>query len=276
MHHEISKISLLAALLINLTLAACGGAGGSSGIKVTAGDFVSINGVTYATNSSTVHESGALDQASQYGYLYGGSAAVISMNDAQSGNSLSFQVLSTVNGWPGVFTVLGTGTNTTAYITDKSVATSGNMQANSMASGTGGSITFSSFGAVWQPITGCFNINLCDFNAVCAASIKNHTGSFGIHPSTGKNYFTVLTNATGGTLTLSITLTSTVDVNMAVYSDAGFTTPATCNITNTQNVAGNGIESCAISVVGNQRIYVTVSQPASAVGQETFTLALIE
>ncbi len=301
MHHEIKGLALLGALSLNLALTACGG--GSSGANGNAANSVEINGVTYSASGNSVYADGYVDQTSEYGYQLGGPAAVISMYDTQTGNSLYFQVLSTVDGWPGIFAVLGTGTSTTAYVTDKSVATGGNMEANSLVSGTGGTITFNSFGSVGQAITGSYNINLCDRNAACSASVKNYTGSFnitraanigslaepssfqipqstsipfrfGIHPTTGKNHFIIPANATGGTMT--ITLTPTVDVNMSVYADAGFTTPATCDVTSTLNVTGNGAETCAISVTANQEIYVTVSQPASATDRETFTLAMSE
>lgn len=306
MNHVIKKISLFAALAINFLLAACGGAAGVGGGAT--GDTVSINGTTYTANSSTLDVSGYVIQTSTYFSLYGGPTAIIGMNDTQSKNTLILQITSTVDGWPGVYTLLGVGKDTVAYITDKTVATGGVMQdldnLSGGTGGTGGSITVDSFGALGQAIKGSFNMKLCDKNAVCANSIKTYIGTFnvnrkanigslaspvymtttapanayaypnGINQSTGKNYYTIATNSTGGTLTL--TVTPTVDVNMAVFMDAGFTTPATCNTPNTLNLPGMSVETCAITVTPNQKLYLTMSQPASAPVFETYTLKVAE
>lgn len=304
MYQLIKKSSLLLALSISFFLASCGGGGSSSGGTVS--DTVSINGTSYSANS-TLYIEGLLFQISQYGSLYGGPTAFITMNDRQTGNSLFFQITTTVDGWPGVYSLFSNSADTRADITDKSVTTGGLMAVmNNVAGGeaTGGSITINAFGEIGQPIKGSFNINMCDRNATCPASLKNYTGSFninrvanygsitrpayltpmapasayaspnGISPATGKNYYTVASNATGGTLT--ITLTPSVDVNMAVYTDAGFTTPATCNVTNTLNVVGNVVETCAITVAANQRLYFAVGQVATATAFETYTLKVTE
>lgn len=297
MRQAIKKISLLSALSISIILSACGGGGSGS----ATGDNFSFNGAKYPANGSTVLGEGFLIQTSPDGYQYDGQTAVVFMADKPSGNELSLQVTDTVDGWPGTYSLYGGITST--RITDKSVPTGGNMQDLANGSGTGGSITVNSFGVVGQQIAGTFNVNLCDMNAVCSASIKNYTGTFsvhrtanygsiarssivsipvptptayadGIHPATGKNYYTIPTNATGGTLTL--TLTPTVDVNMAVYTDAGFATPATCDVPSTLNVVGSGVETCAITVTANQKIYLTVSQAPAATFMETYTLNVAE
>jgi hypothetical protein len=310
LNQVIKKILLLAIFAISLILAACGGGGGSSG-GGTVADNVSINSTAYVVNSSTVRVSGYQMQTSPSGYQTGGPVGVIWMNDTQTGNALFFQVVSTADGWPGVHFLYGSGTGTSATITDKSVTTGGLMVDSANGNGTGGSITIDTFGDIGQQITGSFNMNLCDNYTVCSASIKNYTGTFsvirtanygslarpasvlipvpastsytnGIHPASGKNYYAIPTNSTGGTLTLTLSpsvgfnLAPTVDVNMAVFTDAGFTTPATCDVTNTLNVAGNGVETCAVTVTANQRLYISVSQTATATAFETYTLKVAE
>jgi hypothetical protein len=300
MHHIGKKIVLFAALSINLILASCG-AGGSSDVATVVSDSMTVNGVTYSAKDSSIRLLGLVDQASQYGYQMGGPAAFFSMSDSRTGNTIYLQLLSTSNGWPGSYYLWNTTDPDTARIKDNTVATGGNMVVQSGVNS--GTVTINSFGSIGQPITGSFNINLCDSSAVCSSSVKKYTGTFrltraanmgslgkttnlsipqpvasvypfGIHPATGKNYFVIPSNATGGTLT--ITLVPTVDVNMAVYTDAAFTTPATCNVVSNLNVAGNGTETCAITVAANQKTYVTVSQPASATGRETFNLSIAE
>jgi hypothetical protein len=298
MHHIGKKAVLFAALSINLILASCG-AGGSSDVATVVSDSMTVNGVTYSAKDSSIRLLGLVDQASQYGYQMGGPAAFISMSDSRTGNTVYLQLLSTSNGWPGSNYLWDTTDPNTARIKDNTVATGGNMVVQSGVNS--GTVTINSFGSIGQPITGSFNINLCDSSAVCSSSVKNYTGTFrltraanmgslskttnlsipqpvasykfGIHPATGKNYFVIPSNATGGTLT--IMLVPTVDVNMAVFTDAAFTTPATCKVNNL-NVAGSGTETCAITVAANQKTYVTVSQPASATGRETFILSIAE
>jgi hypothetical protein len=210
--------------------------------------------------------------------------------------------MSTINGWPGTYFLLGVGSENWAHITDTSLATNGSMLDLANGTGTGGSITIGAFGNIGQQITGSLNINLCDATTVCSTSIKNYTGNFsvtrtanygsiampallnpytppmtwggGIHPVTGSNYYVVTTNSIGGTLTL--TLTPTVDVNMAVFTDDGFTTPATCNVISNLNVVGSGVEICAVTVTANQKFYLTVSQIVTATSRETYTLKVSE
>jgi hypothetical protein len=59
---------------------------------------------------------------------------------------------------------------------------------------------------------------------------------------------------------------------MAVFSDVGFSTPATCDVASTLNITGSGVETCAIAVTANQRIYMTVSQATAASAAETYEL----
>jgi hypothetical protein len=299
----IKKLSLPAVISLSLTLAACGGAVGTSVGGATTTDSVTVNGTTYTENGTTLKIDGYLNQTSTNTYKYGGPFAYLTMTDTTSGNVLYLQVLSTASGWPGVYNLVSGGADTSANMIDKSVTTGGLMLDLANGSGTGGSITIDSFGAAGELIKGSFNINLCDANTTCATSVKNYSGvhsisrtanygslarpatvstpvpagttySYGIHPATGRNYYAITTNATGGTLTL--TLTPTVDVNMAVLTDAGFTTPATCNVTSTLNVAGTGVETCAITVTTNQKLYVTVSQTTTATNKETYTLKVAE
>jgi hypothetical protein len=296
-------------LAINLTLSACGGGGGAgaaagaTGSNATTSGSVTINGTTYSTNSSTVRVGGLVNQTSPYNtYASAATAASISMGDTQTGNSLILQVLGSASGWPGVYTAQNAGGSTTAYITDKSVVTGGNMQVVG-APGSGGTITIDSFGSVGQTIAGSFNLNLCDGIATCPASLKNYTGTFsatrsanvgslakpakfniptatytnyqlGIHPTTGKNYFAIPTNATGGIL--RIVLNPSVATDMAIFTDPGFTTPATCDVYSSMNLPDVAPEVCNITVAANQTIYVTVSQPATATAFETFILKLAE
>jgi hypothetical protein len=177
------------------------------------------------------------------------------------------------------------------------------MKVIGVATGSGGTITIDSFGSVGQTISGSYNVDLCDSNAACPASLKNYTGTFsttrsanigsmtkparfniptatytnyqlGIYPTTGKNYFAIPTNATGGIL--RIVLNPSVDANMAIFTDPGFTTPATCDVYSNMNLPDVAPEVCNITVAANQTIYVTVSQPATATAFETFILKLAE
>jgi len=305
----IKKLSLLATLTLNLALAACGGATGYSagGGSGTAADKVSINGTTYTANGSIVKISGYINQIHPYAYQLGGPMGAITMSDTQSGNRVSFQVLSTIDGWPGVYGLMSTSTGTYAMITDKSVTTGGVMLDLADGSGTGGSISINSFGDIGQPITGSFDMNLCDINATfCLAAVKKYSGTFsvirtanfgsltkpvtfftstpaapvsysnGITPATGKNYYIVNTNVTGGTLTITLTPATSGDVNLAVYTDAGYTTPATCDVSSTLNVIGSAAETCGITVIANQKLYLTVRQTTAAVALETYALKMTE
>lgn len=290
------RISLFVVLSANLILSACGGGSGSGG--GTAAEYVSINGTRYAEDGSNVLVGGYLDQTSSDAYQYGGQTGFVWMYDAQSGNTMSLQFASTADGWPGTYNFVAFSTGTYAMVRDPSISANAIMLPN--GSGTGGSITIGSFGNIGQPITGSFNANLCDMYSACSTGIKNYAGTFsavrianygslanpaslfpsatpgtwteGISPVTGKNYCVISGTSLAGTLTLS--LAPSVDVNMAVFTDAGFTSPATCNVTSHLNVAGNGMETCAITVAANQDIYMTVSQATAATVPETYDLTV--
>ena len=305
MNRLIKNISLLAVLPIFLTLTSCGGGGG--GNNSTSGNNVNINGTTYTENGSAVHVEGFINQTSQYGYQMGGPTVVITMDDTQSGNSLSFSIPTTNHGFPGTYNLFAFSGPNSAYITDKTVATGGNMLVG--GTGTGGAITIShSSSPVGKPLVGSFNLDLCDLNAVCSNSIKKYTGTFsvnltsnnlgsiampsgisfsapatpvsyyeGVAPTTGKNYYFVPANATGGALTLTLIPSApNGDVNMAVFTDAGFATPATCDVASNLSVVGGGVETCGITVAANQQIYFTVSQTNTATFMETYTLNAVE
>ena len=296
---QIALRLLLAVIVPTIMITGCGG---TSSATSNAAPNVSINGTQYIDNGSTVGVEGFENQTSKYGYQYGGPTVVVEMNDTTSGNSLRFEAISTVDGFPEIDSLTGTS-GTTAYITDKSVSTGGNMGDFANGSSTGGTISIDSFGAAGQRIIGSYNVNLCDSNTICSASVKNYTGNFnvihtanygslsrpaqvsvpitspytdGIHPATGTNFYAITTNASGGTLTVTLTPALTGDVNMAVYTDAGFATTATCDVTSTLNVVGNGAETCAITVTANQKVYVTVSQILAATDWETYMLNVAE
>ncbi|MFA6014365.1 MAG: hypothetical protein WC742_04795 [Gallionellaceae bacterium] len=300
MHRVVKQILLLAVLTFSSILAGCGGGGsaggGSSGI---AAEYFVVDGTIYP-NGSMVHIEGYLDQTSPNAYITGGPVGVVWMS--QLNNMIYFEILSGAAGWPGTYSLSGIGAATFARITDTSVVTGGSMLDLANGSGTGGSLSIGSFGNKGQQITGSFNVTLCDAFTVCSTSTKNYTGTFsatrtdnygsitkpallnaytppmtwggGIHPVTGKNYYVVTSNTIGGTLTL--TNTPTVDVNMAVFTDAGFTTPAICNVTSTLNVVGSGVETCAITVTANQMLYLSISQATAATAFETYSLTVAE
>jgi hypothetical protein len=72
-----------------------------------------------------------------------------------------------------------------------------------------------------------------------------------------------------------INVSPTVNVNLAVYTDAGYTTPAICNYDSLFNQPGLTVEGCFISVAANQRLYLSVSQEAGATAFETYTLSVM-
>ncbi len=290
---------MCAVLSVNLILSACGG-GGVGGGGGTAADYISANGTQYTEDGQNTLVEGYLDQTSPDAYQFGGAVGYVLAYDVQSGNAFYFRVVSTVDGWPGVYYLSGFGEGNSAMITVPALPTSSTvMQDFANGSGTGGSITIGSFGNVGQPITGSYNVNLCD-PLLCSSSIKSYTGTFratrianygsigmptfltphsppmtlpgAISPVNGKNYYVVGGNPSGGTLTL--TLTPTVDVDLAVFTDAGFTVPATCDITSNLNVVGNGVETCTITVAATKRMYLTVSQAAAATAVETYDLTV--
>jgi hypothetical protein len=277
-------------------LGGCGGGSGGTGTANSgaAADYFSINGARYTENGGMITVEGYVDQTNPEAFQLGGQVGFVRMFDAQTGKQMYLQVSGTVDGLPGTHNFVDGGSGTYAMYADTSAASGITM--TNVGGGTGGSIIFTSFSNVGQPITGSFNVNLCDISSTCSTGIKNYTGNFsairapnygsiskparlspwpfpwrdGISPVTGKNHYIIAGFGTAGTLTL--TLTPSADVNMALYTDAGFTTPATCDVASALNITGSGVETCALTVAANQRVYMTVSKAAAATAPETYDL----
>jgi hypothetical protein len=288
--------SLFVLCFVAVMLVACGGGGtgAGNGNAGAAADYFSINGSRFTENGSMVTVEGYVDQTSPEAMQFGGQVGYVWMFDAPSGKQMYLQLAGTADGLIGQYNFVEGSTGTQAIYADTSAASDVTMMA--IGSGTGGSITIGKFGNIGQPITGSFNVNLCDMASACSSGLQNYTGNFsairapnygsiskparrssslfpwreGISPVTGRNHYIIAGFGTAGTLTL--TLTPSVDVNMAVFSDVGFSTPATCDVASTLNITGSGVETCAIAVTANQRIYMTVSQAIAASAAETYDL----
>lgn len=278
-----------------MTLSACGGGGDSSGAST--GSYMTINGNTYSPNSAATVVS--VNQTSLLNYSLGGPAFTVAMSDSASGTLVNISTVTTASGLPSVNS-LSTSSGTTAIFMEKSGGSTVTYGDFANPTTTNGNATVKTFGEIGQQVTGSFDLNLC-LQATCSASVKNFKGEFsanrlpnngsslspiiispmitnsqykathGIAPQTGANYYQV-TTATAGTAT--ITLSPTTDVDLAVYSDAAFSTPATCDITSTLAVVGSGTETCAITTAANQKLYLKASQKQSVTSRDTYTLTI--